>query len=108
MSSPKSLLIDTLADSANQVDQTRVRDATLRLEEWRTHSGFFSTLQVHLLTTPTTHSLPSTHILITRKSFSIQVFPMKSGFRASSMSKTTSIGTGGKLQNRIAITKGYG
>jgi len=48
MSSPKSLLIQTLADSANQVDQTRVRDATQRLEEWRTHSGFFSTLQVHL------------------------------------------------------------
>lgn len=50
MSSPKSLLIQTLADSANQIDQTRVREATLRLEEWRTQSGFFSTLQVHLPT----------------------------------------------------------
>src|SRR5271170_2409271 len=101
MSSPKSLLIETLADSANQVDQTRVRDATIRLEEWRTHSGFFSTLQVHLLTTSTSPSLQTTRILITRKSFSIQVFPMKSGFRASSTSKTTSIGTGGNLQDRI-------
>src|SRR5271169_5523382 len=49
MSSPKDLLVQTLEDSASQVNQARVRDATQRLEEWRTHSGFFSTLQVPIL-----------------------------------------------------------
>ena len=49
MSSPKSLLVQTLEDSANQFDQARVRDATQRLEEWRVQSGFFSTLQVRIL-----------------------------------------------------------
>ena len=42
--------MQTLADSASQVDHERVREATLRLEDWRTHSGFFSTLQVRSLT----------------------------------------------------------
>ena len=46
MSSPKELLVQTLEASANQVDQARVREATQHLEEWRTQSGFFSTLQV--------------------------------------------------------------
>jgi len=48
--SPKDLLVQTLADSASQVDHERVREATVRLEDWRTHSGFFSTLQVRSLT----------------------------------------------------------
>jgi len=48
MASPKDILVQTLEDSANQVDQTRVRDATQQLEEWRTQPGFFSTLQVRV------------------------------------------------------------
>ena len=47
MASPKDLLIQTLGDSASQTDQARVTEATQQLEEWRTHPGFFSTLQVH-------------------------------------------------------------
>jgi len=48
MASPKDILVQTLEDSANQVDQTRVRDATQQLEEWRPQPGFFSTLQVRV------------------------------------------------------------
>lgn len=46
MASPKEALVQTLGDSASQVDHARVRDATIRLEEWRTQPGFFSALQV--------------------------------------------------------------
>jgi hypothetical protein len=46
MASAKEALVQTLRDSASQIDHARVRDATTRLEEWRTGTGFFSTLQV--------------------------------------------------------------
>jgi hypothetical protein len=54
MTSPRSLLVQALEDSVSQVDQARVRDATQRLEEWRTQSGFFSTLEVRVVNATTT------------------------------------------------------
>jgi hypothetical protein len=78
MSSPKSLLVQTLEDSANQFDQARVRDATQRLEEWRIQSGFFSTLQVRVLDATIFSKLRLTWI---RKYFSTQTFLMKFDFR---------------------------
>ena len=38
--------MQTLGDSASQVDHARVRDAIVQLEEWRTEPGFFAALQV--------------------------------------------------------------
>ena len=46
MSSARDMLVHTLAESAMQIDQRRVQHATQQLEVWRTHPGFFSTLQV--------------------------------------------------------------
>ena len=46
MASAREALVQTLGDSASQVDHARVRDATVRLEEWRTQPGFFVALQV--------------------------------------------------------------